>query len=332
MNNVVIRDANLNGWEYGMLRSFENAIIKETDAKIIEMPKYNFATKYISHFGLGMKRGKYRKYLPKKAFNIESDVSWCVLMGPENYRLDLYKNWQSTSKVKILYLFDTLPGQYDLIKRLFGNADWDILITSFNDAVDDLEKLTNRKWYCVEQAADLSLFESTSEIERSIHFSSYGRRNTMVHEVLLEFCKSNNLYYDYTTHDAKHPIADSSELYRQYAWHISHSLFTLSWPVELTSPARAGHLNPITCRWFEAAASGTVIIGRQPDNATFNQVLEKDLIIDLNPNLSKTELINRLSEIWHNREKLILNASEASKRNSERWSWNERVNRIVSWL
>ncbi|HVZ97120.1 MAG TPA: hypothetical protein VG847_09615, partial [Chitinophagaceae bacterium] len=264
MKHVVIKDDRLNGWEYGMLRSFEMAIVEETGASVFEIPKYEFVPGLLPHFGQGMKRGVYRKYFPKQEMKLECDVAWCILMGPENYRLDLYTQWDKTCKIKILYFFDTLPGQYPLIKRILSNHSWDILITSFNDAVDDLEKITGRKWHCVEQAVDKRLFHPVSFNERKIQFSAYGRKYPVFHQVLKDFCGSNGLYYDYTTHDAKHPVEDATELYRQYAWHLSHSVFTVSWPVELTSPARAGHLHPITCRWFEAAASGTAIIGKQP--------------------------------------------------------------------
>src|SRR6202022_1237692 len=136
MDHVVIKDTHLNGWEYGMLRSFENAIVKETGAHVFEIPRYEPASKYLHHFGHGMKRGIYRRYFPKQELELKADVAWYILMGPENYRLDLYKNWDTSSKTKILYLFDTLPAQYPLIKRLLRNSAWDILITSFNDAVD----------------------------------------------------------------------------------------------------------------------------------------------------------------------------------------------------
>jgi hypothetical protein len=332
MKHVVIKNTLLNGWEYGMLRSFETAIVKETGAGVFEIPHYEFAPGYMTHFEQGMKRGIYRKYFPKQEFQLRADVAWCILMGPENYRLDLYKNWADTCKTKILYIYDTMPSQYPVIKRLFSNNTWDILITSFNDAVDDLEKMTGRKWHCVEQAADKDLFQPVPLNERLIHFSSYGRRYPVLHEALQDFCSSNGLYYDYTTHDARHPVVDATELYRQYAWHLSHSLFTLSWPVEFTHPARAGHLHPVTCRWFEAAAAGTTILGMQPGNIIFNKWLAEDMVINIDPNSDKKHLYKKLGDVWSDRENLFNKASLLRTGKFNNWTWNERVNRIISWL
>ncbi|HEY4290081.1 MAG TPA: glycosyltransferase [Puia sp.] len=314
-----------------MLRSFETAIVEETGAEIETVPVHKFST-YLSSFGHGTNKSRFRPYFPKDNFDLNADVAWSVLMGPENYKLDSFSGWQKKCKIKVLYIYDTLPAQYPLIRKLFSDNTWDILITSFNDAADDLTKLTGRKWHCVAQAADKTNFEPTPLSERLIHFSSYGRRYPVLHDVLKNFCKSRGLYYDYTTHDARHPTAPAEELYRQYGWHLNHSLFTFSWPVELTNPARALHLRPITCRWFEAAAAGTVIIGRAPDNPAFNDWLSKDLVVPLDPDGDKKELNYTLGEIWDKRERFFEKAEIMRRQNIERWSWNHRVKEIQGLL
>ena len=322
----------MQGWEYGMLRSFEKAIETETGASVVEIPAYKSGFGFIHHFAHGMDRAVYRKYFPRQQFQLATDTVWYILMGPENYRLDLYNGWKSKSKLKILYLYDTLPGQYPLIKRLFSNNTWDVLITSFNDSVADLEKITGRKWYCVEQAADRDLFQPIPSNEKIIHFSSYGRRDAILHEVVKEFCSKKGLYYDYTTHDAKHPVANPEELYKQYAWHLTHSLFTISLPVEFTSPQRARHLRPITCRWFEAAAAGTVLLGKKPGNTIFDQALNENIVVAIDPGSSKQKLYKDLETIWNNRSFFLEKAFLLRTENIHRWTWNDRVKQILSLL
>ena len=331
-NHVLIKDPELNGWEYGMLRAFEAEIIKQTNATTIDLPANPVTQRVMKHFGQGMSRGKFRKYFPQQPLALGGETVWYILMGPENYRLDLFKNWQGKAKTKILYLFDTLPSQYPLIKRLFSNNDWDILITSFNDAVQDLTAITGRKWYCLEQAADEQLFDPAPFNERLIHFSSYGRRYPALHEAVKDFCTKNDLYYDFTTHDARHPVVDSPELYKQYAWHLNHSLFTFSWPVELTNPQRAGHLHPITCRWFEAAVAGTVILGKAPGNDRFNTILDGELVLDLDPASTHSQLVKTLDRIWEKREELFLKAQSIRKKRVADWLWSTRVKSVLAML
>jgi len=329
MKHIIIRDDSLNGYEYGCLAAFEEAIHEETGADFYILPEYNYSGFVLKHFGQGMKRRALRSYFPKMHIEINADVCWYILMGPENFTLDLYKGWESNTGVKILYLFDTLPGQYELIKKITDSYTWDILITSFNDAVDDLQNLTGKKWYCVEQAADKYLFEPVQFEEKIIPFSSYGRRNLKVHEFVKEFCKNKGLYYDYTTLSSKFPLASSKELYYQYAWHMKHSLFTFSWPVEMTNPTRAGKLHPITCRWFEAAAAGTVIVGKQPGNKMFNSQLSENLVLNINDSENKNNLIEQINEIWDNRKIHYENSLAIRKLNFDRWNWNIRVKTIL---
>jgi hypothetical protein len=329
MTHTIIADPHLNGWQYGMLRSFENAIVEETGASISQIPEYPYLDKYIHHFGHGMRRGKFRKYLPQHSWTVDGEIGWYILMGPENYKLDLYKDWDKNLKTKILYIYDTFPFQYPLIKRLCKNKEWDILITSFNDAVDDLQKITGRQWHCIEQAADKYLFTGSAFEEKLIHFSAYGRRHPLFHEVVKDFCEKKGLYYDYTTHDVKHPVADSPELYKQYAWHLNHSLFTFSWPVEFTDPHKAAALRPITCRWFEAASAGVCIVGRKPANAVFDEHLYPGIVTEIDPLGSPAEITSQLESIWEARYELVEKARVIQQSNSARWTWGNRINRIL---
>ena len=315
-----------------MLRSFENAIAGLLNAEIISYPKKTVPAAILNPMQHGMNRAKYRYLLPKTTFNPEADVLWVILMGPENLELDLYKGWQKSAKKKVIYIYDTLPMQMDTIKRLFSNDDFDVCITSFEEAIPALEKVTKRKWYTLAQAAPPELFRSLPIEERLIHFSNYGRRLPLFHNALIEFCRSNNLYYDYTTHDAKHPVADPSELYKQYAWHLNHSLFNVCWPVELTNPQRAGYLRPITGRWFEAGLSGCIIIGKAPDNPSFNTQLDKDMVEYIDPFESKEKIFKRLDQLWENREALLAKQNRIREANKDKWSWESRVNQILEKL
>ncbi len=329
MKHVVIKDNELNGWEYGMLRSFERSVVEVTGAATANIPAYSISKNYMNHFGHSMNKAFMRKVLPKDKFDLEADVAWYILMGPENYKLDLYEGWDSKVKTKVVYLYDTLPEQYQTIKKLFSSNTWDICITSFNDAVPVLEELTGRKWHCVPQAADRKIFTPVDFEDKLIHFSSYGRRLPVLHEALIEFCNSKGLYYDFTTHDGKHPTADSVELYKQYAWHLNHSLFNISWPVEVTNPVRAGTLRPITCRWFEAAMGECIILGKKPANTQFDKELTNDLVEDFDAFGSKESIFKQLNKFWENRVSLFEKSRQVRRANQDRWDWETRVNTIL---
>jgi hypothetical protein len=332
LKHLLIRNPRLIGWEYGMLRAFEEEIIRQTDAAVSETPYYGLPV-VLNRIGHGMRWDPARAYLPKKELEIdEVDVLWYVLMGPENHELDLFKSWSAKAKHRIVYLYDTLAPQFSLMQKLFSGNDFNIRITSFSDAVPHLEKLTGQRWHAVEQAVPAGLFTPVPAEKKIIDFSSYGRRFPVFHQALLEFCKSNGLYYDYTMHAVKNPTAPEDELYRQYAWHLTHSKFTVSWPVELTNPVRAGIMHPITCRWFEAAASSTVIIGRKPGNDQFGNLLAEDLVTEINPFDEKAKILQRLDQIYANFHILQSKADEVELQNRGKFTWENRVKRILQLL
>jgi hypothetical protein len=242
LRHVLLKNPRLKGWQYGMLRALEEEIIRQTDAEVIEVPYYGLDP-VMKRVGHQMRWDPIRKLLPKKSFVVNADVIWYILMGAENYELDLFRDWDKHAKHRIVYLFDTLEPQFVLTKNLFSDDGFNIRITSFEDAVEHLQTITGKGWHAIEQAVPKELFPIVPEKEKLIDFSSYGRRYPAFHTALLDYCHGNHLYYDYTTHDGIHPTAPDEELYNQYAWHLSHSIFTISWPVEMTHPKRAGRLN-----------------------------------------------------------------------------------------
>lgn len=332
MKHVLLRNQWVSGWEYGVLRAFENTIVKITGAEIINYPERHISPLLITHMGHGMSKGEYRHFLPKAKFAPEADVLWVILMGPENFELDLYKGWQNSAKKKVLYLCDTLPKQMNTIKRLFSNNVFDVCITAFEDAIPELERITNRKWHCVMQGAPPELFVPAPFEERLIHFSSYGRRFPAFHTALLEYCDRNNLYYDYSTQAKLPATADVSAIYKLYAWHITHSLFNVSWPLELTNPQNAGYLRPITTRWFESGLSACINIGKGPDNPKFYKELTPDIVEEINPFESVKNIHKQLDILWNKREELFKRSMERRDANKERWDWNNRVNAMLNLL
>jgi hypothetical protein len=331
LKHVLLKNPRLQGWQYGMLRALEDEIVRQTNATVMEVPDYGLKP-VLKRVGHQMRWDPARKLLPRKPLDVEADVIWYILMGAENYELDLFKDWHKHAKHRIVYLFDTLEVQFDLTQKLFSDDLFNIRITSFEDAVEHLQTITGKRWHAIEQAVPESLFHTVAEKEKVIGFSSYGRRYPRFHEALLEFCQQNNIYYDYTTHDGNHPAAPPDELYYQYAWHLSHSMFTVSWPVEMTHPARAGRLHPITCRWFEAASAGTVIIGKKPGNRLFNQMLHPDLVIEIDPFAEKQSLQKQLAEIYQQRSVLLGKARDISTTHIEGWTWMNRVKRMIALL
>jgi hypothetical protein len=331
--HLLIQCESFQGWEYGMLRCLEDEIVRQTGAQRLIIGNFPFWQRLNRHFAHGTRYGLLRQFLPKRPLVLPASakVVWHVLMGPENCSLDLFKPW-SGEATQIVYLFDTLPGQMKLIRRLFSGREWDVCVTSFNDAVPLLEQATGRCWHHADQAVSLPYFQPAPFTERVIHFSAYGRRHPLVHEAVLRFCEAKGLYYDFTTHDRSGPTSEPLTLFRQYAWHLSHSLFTFCWPVEVTNPTRAGDLSPITCRWFEAAAAGAVMLGQPPRNSHFRRIFGDDSVALVNSDAGIDTVLNQLEHIWQRRVELFKRATMLRQVLGVRLDWSDRVERMLEFI
>ncbi len=225
----------------------------------------------------GTRYAPLRRFVPKRGgFAVDADVLWLVLMGPESSWLDLFRAWDARVGYRIVYVYDTFGEQLESLRRLASAARWDLMITSFHGAVPMLRRETGRDWIAVPQGVKLDRFAPVPGDKREIGVSSYGRRVEPVHAALDRWSDETGVHYDATVAATLNPRVPSSYLYKQYAWHLRHSHYTVAWPVELTNPARAGSFSPVTCRWFEAAAAATTMIGRPPVDPIFTGAVRRE--------------------------------------------------------
>jgi hypothetical protein len=334
MRSLILRDEGLTGgFEYGALRSFEDAIVKQANARTFELPHNTTRDRLERRCGHGTRYDGFRRWLPKRKLHLpEVDILWLVLMGPENYRLDTFAGWEKSARYKVIYIFDTFPSQYGLIRQLLSNSTWNLFITSFNESVPDLEMLTKHKWHHVDQAVNLDFFQPSPIEERVIHFSAYGRRHPLVHDAVVEFATKYRLIYDFSTRTRPPVTSDVMGLLEQYALNLSRSVFTFSWPVEVTNPARSGGLSPITCRWFEAAAAAVPVIGQAPSNLDFGRLFGKEFVVSLLANRGRASVVQQLELIWSRRFNLVEAAIERRHTLEGMLGWAERVNRILQLI
>lgn len=329
-NHAILVNPNLCGFEYGMLEDFQDEIARITGGSFREFPERAGFRNLGRKFTLGTRYAGLRRFIRTGGFSVSADVLWVVLMGPEHWMLDLCRNWDRKVGFKILYLFDTLESQTPAVRRVLESCKWELTITSFSGAVPHLEAATQRKWHCVPQGVNLSRFRPCEDEGRIIDFCSYGRRHSRVHASLKKFCESAGLHYDYTTTAGMRAGTRPQEHYGMYAWHLKHSIFNLCWPVEVTTPGRVASFSPITCRWFEAAAAGDVILGKAPRDPGFSEMFGPEPVMEINPEMSAGDLQAVWQRLWESRSAHLETARQRHCAYSSGWSWEARVRHILS--
>jgi Glycosyl transferases group 1 len=332
LRHVLLTVPDAHGFQYGMLRDFEDEIVRLTGAAVVPLPPWPAPAPLRDRLAHGSRYAPLRRFVPQSSgFAVDADVLWLVLMGPESSWLDLYRAWDRHVGYRIVYVYDTFPEQLPALRRLVGAAKWDLMITSFHSCVPMLERETGRPWAAVAQGVKADRFTPVPAAERGIAVSSYGRRVEPVHDALDGFCAGAGLHYDATVAATLQRSVPPSYLYRQYAWHLRHSWFTVAWPVELTHPARAGGFSPMTCRWFEAAASATTLVGRPPGDPVFAELFGPGAVLPLDPApRSPGETREAFAALWAQREEHLRAAEARRTARLGQWTWEARVREMLA--
>jgi hypothetical protein len=328
---VLLTNQALRGVEYGILRDFEDEIVGITGAERLVAPHrvlHPFINDRLEH---GTRYARLRPFVPKKAFALEADVLWVVLMGPENFTLDLFDGWDKNVGTKILYIFDTFECHLNSILRVLAATKWDYTFTAFQGAKTYLERHTGRRWHLVHQGVNLDRFSPVDIRDRSIGFCSYGRQLEKIHQSIKEHCSKTSTYYDFnTTLALLAPNVSPQESYARYAWHLGHSFFNFCWPLDLTHPGRVKTFSPISPRYFEAAASGNIMIGQKPTDPHFDELFGADAVVPIDPEAAEQTLAYLWSILWQNRESYYDLALKRRESLSHKWSWESRVQEILA--
>lgn len=330
--HALLSNASSHGFQYGVLHDFEDEIVRLTGAVRLAMPAWRGPAPISDRLAHGTRFARLRRLVPKQVgFEVKADVLWVVLMGPEDSSLDLLHAWDGKVGTRILYLFDTFEDQLPALRRLLAAARWDHLITSFHAAVPMLERETGRRWSAVTQGVKLDRFLPVPAGQRVIPVSSYGRRIAPVHRAIEAWSTERGLHYETSIAASIQPSVDSRYLYRQYAWHIRHSNFSVCWPVEKTHPARVGSMSPITCRWFESAAAATTMIGAPPRDPRFAELFGPDAVIPLDAApRSPGEIHDVLDALYQDRDAHLARALARRAERSGAWTWEARVREILA--
>jgi hypothetical protein len=250
---------------YGMVVDFEETVAANSDADVIAVPLPSRRARLAA-----LTRG--RRIRPVAPPGSDYDLCLFVAMDP---------NWvpslRYVSQLRVrarrvaVYLFDSWLRDVEMLRR--HRRAWslvDDVFVSFNHAVETYARHLDCRVRYLPQAVDGRRFHPHRN-ERPIDILSVGRRLESVHKELLDLARRRDLFYYYQVARAPQAI-DLSENQDLLARLCQSSRIQVSWPVEMTNPQRAEENSPITARWFEAAASGSVVVGSRPWNPEFERL------------------------------------------------------------
>lgn len=249
--------------------------------------------------------------------------------------------WKSKKKTQLRFVepvsisFDTFPDytHYEIIPMIWDcwpmyfekTCQWFIkhnvrtaIFTSSQTADRMKERFPEMKILAITEGIDTSKYiEGKNLNERSIDLLEFGRRNKKVFDV--------NLPQNYThlySKNGEHLFKTEQDL----VYGLADSKITVCYPRCDTQPQKAGDIETLTQRYWEAMLSRIVIVGRAPkeliDLIGYNPVIE----------ISNENQQNKIIEILDNIDDYQSLVDKNRETALKLGDWDLRIELIAHWL
>jgi hypothetical protein len=265
---------------YGAVLDFEDAMRERTDADLVDVPAYSRRARLRAAVD-PRNRAFDRVSTPRD----EYDLCFFVAMEPSWITsLRYIEGLREKCKRIVVYVFDAwLANSYWLGRNRREWSMCDLVYVSFPWAVDTYSRHLGCRVEYLAQGASASRFHPFRQ-ERPIDVLSVGRRESEAHALILKVSQKHDLFYHYSEAVAPRPI-DPVESQQLLARLCQSAKSQACWPVELTNYGRSSEGSPITVRWFEAASCGSMVFGRRPRAADFDEIFPFErFVLELDPN------------------------------------------------
>lgn len=233
-------------------------------------------------------------------------------------------------------------------------AKFDVVLLYYSQTVKPLGEIIGRRCEYLPPGVDSILFcPDPDPPERVVDVYSMGRRSEITHQKLMEMARTDGLFYLHDSIGGSQAI-DSKQHRALFANIAKRTRYFIVNPGKIDEPKKTGGQIEVSNRYFEGAASGTVMVGERPNNEAFEELFDwpeavtrlpydsRDIdaiIRDLDADPERQERIRRAGVIqaltrhdWVYRWEAILNTVglEPLQRLQERRDRLQRLAQVVS--
>jgi Glycosyl transferases group 1 len=302
---------------YGSALHFEDAVAEMSDADLLPVALPTRRARLAA-----LKEGRLLR--PVEPPRPKYDICLFVTLDPWWMpSLSQVEGLRDVADRVVVYLYDSWLAHINLLRgrhrRVWSMVDH--LFVSFAHSRDAYAAVLDCPVHYLPQAVPEDLFHPYRR-DRPIDILSFGRRDPTLHRQLLGLARREDLFYYFRLFqraclpEAK-DLRDSQELLGRLC---QSSGVQIHWSVESTDAARAEQGSPITARWFEAAASGAVVVGRQPKSPEFGRLFPYEgFVREVDPR-------NRVET-----ERVVLEAISEREDRAERVALAEHVRTQHTW-
>ena len=257
------------------------------------------------------------------------------------YKKELPSIWKSKRKAQLRFVepvsisFDTFPdyARYEIIPMIWDcwpmyfekTCHWFIkhhvrtaIFTSSQTADRMKKRFPQMNILTITEGIDTSKYNEGKKLnERSIDLLEFGRRNKKVFDVSLP----QNYTHLYSK-NGEHLFKTEQDL----VYGLADSKITICYPRCDTQPQKAGDIETLTQRYWEAMLSRIVIVGRAPKELI--DLIGYNPVIEIGKENQKERIIDIINHI-NNYQSLVDRNNDTAKKMG---SWDIRARQIMDWL
>jgi hypothetical protein len=217
------------------------------------------------------------------------------LMGSAEYRL-FPRGYFSEA---VVYCFDCWPRYYARWEGMFRRHRIRLAFFSAQQsAAYFAERIPQMRSVWLPEATDPAAYNNRHQLpEREIDVVEVGRRYELWHGQVASGLQERGLVHLYENPRGQ-LVFPTRE---QFVQGLGNSRISICFPASLTTPERAGGVETVTHRYFEAMASGCLILGHCPKELSelfgYNPVIEADLEAPLDQLLAVLANIEKYQEL-----------------------------------
>lgn len=227
-------------------------------------------------------------------------------------------------------LWDVWPSTWERMYKSLKLLDVRTIFVTSHQVADMINKETSIHAYWIPEGIRISLYQKGDAlVSRQYDLFEMGRRMQRYHDVVedlrladgIKVVTPSNLNENGTLDDS-HVAYTNKELYAL----ISETKIMVCFPQCDTNPDRAGDIETLTLRYWEAMLSGCIMIGRAPKELIeligYNPVIEVDWE---KPQQQLCEILSSVNEY----QDLVNRNYEMAKRYA---SWGSRISQLIQTL
>lgn len=225
-------------------------------------------------------------------------------------------------------LWDVWPGCWNKLYKDLQILQCKILFVTVKSFAEKIQKELNIKTYWIPEGIDINDYNKGSNLSnRQFDIYELGRQHKKYHTILVDFCNKNKATlignkYSETGKLLELAFPSASDLLHN----INKFKIIICFPQTDTHPDKAGNIETLTQRYWEAMLSRCLIIGRAPQELI--ELIGYNPVIDVDWSNPELQLKQILSDIEEYQEIVDKNYTASLKYAS----WDNRIEFIKKTL